>query len=298
MVPWLAFGLLFPLMYAVSNIIDKLLLETRVRNIYSQALIGGACYLVFSAIVVAFHPLKDLPREGVLLALSTGGVLAVSILGYYRSMQVEEITRVVPLLNLSPLFTAMFAYLMIGEGLAPHFYLAIIAMVCGAVLLSVKSLRGMLRLSKAEWTILPTAALWGLMAVLDKVVLGHMSFWNLYALQFLSYGAIIQFLLLSKRNRDAARALVKDGTVLFILVSEIFAFFGYMLEMKSISLTNVSFVSSFGVMIPLYVLVISTLLAVYLPKLHKEPHTLRQIAMKAAATLLIIAGAVVIGLGI
>src|SRR3989338_6155997 len=82
MVPWLAFGLLFPLMYAVSNIIDKLLLESRVKNIYSQALIGGACYLLFAALVMAFHPLGSLPREGVLLALSTGLVLAVSIIGY------------------------------------------------------------------------------------------------------------------------------------------------------------------------------------------------------------------------
>lgn len=298
MVPWLAYGLIFPLMYAVSNIIDKLLLESRVKNIYSQAIIGAGCYLFFAAGVAAFHPLTDLPAGAVALALATGGVIALSVIGYYRSMQIEEITRVVPLLNLSPLFTAMLAYLMIGEDLAPHFYLAIIAMVCGAVLISVKNLRGMLRLSKAEGIIIPTAALWGLIAVLDKIVLGHMSFWNLYSLQFFSYGGVISLLALSRSNRSAVLALVRDRTALFILLSEVFAFFAYTLEMKSMSLTKVSFVSSFGVISPLWVLIISTVLAVYFPKLHKEPHTPRQIAMKAVATLLIIAGAAVIGLGI
>lgn len=298
MVSWLGYALLFPLMYAVSNIIDKLLLESRVRNIYSQALIGGVCYLIFASGVVLFHPLTGLPAGAVALALANGGVIALAIIGYYRSMQIEEITRVVPLLNLTPLFTAMLAYLMIGEGLAPHFYLAIIAMTCGAVLISVKSLRGMLRLSKAEGVILITAALWGLTAVLDKIVLGHMSFWNLYSLQFFSYAGVISLLALSKSNRSAVLALVRDRTALFILLSEVFAFSAYIMEMKSMSLTKVSFVSAFGAISPLYVLILSTLLAVYFPKLHKEPHTPRQIAMKAAATILIIAGAAVIGLGI
>lgn len=298
MIPWLAYGLLFSLLYAVSNIIDKLLLESRIRNIYSQAIIGAGCYLIFAFGVAVFHPLTGLPAGAVALALANGCIIALAVIGYYRSMQMEEITRVVPLLNLTPLFTAMLAYFMIGEGLAPHFYLAIIAMACGAVLISVKSLRGMLRLSKAEGIILPTAALWGLIAVLDKIVLGHMSFWNLYSLQFFSYAGVISLLALSKSNRSAVLALVKDRTALFILLSEVFAFSAYTLEMKSMSLTEVSFVSAFGAVSPLWVLILSILLAVYFPKLHKEPHTPWQIAMKAAATLLIIAGAAVIGLGI
>jgi len=72
MVSWLFFALLSPLLFALANVIDKVLLGKRIRNPYAYGALVGATYLSVVAITIPFIGIPELSFPVLAVGLLAG----------------------------------------------------------------------------------------------------------------------------------------------------------------------------------------------------------------------------------
>jgi drug/metabolite transporter (DMT)-like permease len=140
--------------------------------------------------LVLFMSLGAVPMLGGLLgfhgleAPSTGyflpalGALTLNFLGslaLVRSLALSPLSRTIPLLSLTPVFTALAAVPLLGELPSATQAIGIVLVVAGAVALnSRESVRGLLR-EKGALLMASVALMWAMAAPLDKLAIGHAS---------------------------------------------------------------------------------------------------------------------------
>ncbi len=298
MASWVVFALLYPLFYSFTNFIDKYILVKRVQNIYSYAIASGLVLGSFAAVTLMLRPLQRASPPVVALAMLSGLLFACGVITFLKALQAEEVSRVISLIHIAPVFTAVSAYLILHEELVPYFPLALLAMVAGAVLISVKDIGWhIFRVSRVEGFILFAALIWGVDIMVDKIVLASLPYWNLFSIAFLTYGGVLGSFLFFKASRDGFIRMVRDRSFFIIAFNESIAMCAIILYLAALSLTKASYAAAFGSLQPLYVLAIAVLLSVFLPRFYEESHTARQIAVKVVATLLIVGGAAALAFG-
>src|SRR3990172_1859155 len=146
---WIILSLIFPALYAFSNIIDKFLLEKRIQNCFSLALVIGWLDLLFALGVLFFIPLKDLTVKLAALGVLSGVIYGMAYLLYYYAISFEEVSRVVSVYYITPILVMILARIFLAESLPVWKYAAAFVAVCGAVLIGLKRVELKWRLRKA-----------------------------------------------------------------------------------------------------------------------------------------------------
>lgn len=112
-------------------------------------------------------------------ALASVVINVLANLLYLRAVHLGEFSRTIPLLSLTPVFTAVLSVPLLGEVPGPRQTLGILLVVIGAVWLQRGSgptgerLRG--RFPESAWMMLGVALLWSSTTPLDKVAMQHAS---------------------------------------------------------------------------------------------------------------------------
>ncbi|MCX9011037.1 MAG: EamA family transporter [Candidatus Methanoperedens sp.] len=111
---WLTFSLIGTSSLAATGILDKFILSRYIRN--------SAAYLIFLILVQQLFTILILAFRGVefvypasLLAVIAGSFQVVLWVSYLRALQVEEVSRVMPLVFVYPLFVFIASALLLGE---------------------------------------------------------------------------------------------------------------------------------------------------------------------------------------
>jgi len=134
---WIFLALLAPAFWCVSNVFDKFLLDKVVKDSLSYSILMEFLWLVFVVLVALLKPISV--NFSFMLWAVAGGMLGMS--GYFlycKAMHLEEASRVLPLTNLTTIFTALIAFLFLGETLVGIQYVGIMMVVAGTILLSYK----------------------------------------------------------------------------------------------------------------------------------------------------------------
>lgn len=292
---WFIYAVCGAFIYSVTALIDKFILEKRVDNIFSYGIGSGSFLLIMALAVMFLKPIENRNPVYIGFAVLSGLMYSTSLLVYFKAVQLEDITKTIPFLFTAPLFTTISAYLFIREVLTLPVYLAIVTIVAGAVLLS-RNRGGSFSLSRAALCMLAAAVIWGTLCTVEKYVLGSLSYWNLFSISMSTYGVCLLLLLFSKKNRKGFVRMIKDRTILIVGLNECLHTSAIILTLLAISLTKVGYVAALGSVQPFFILSLSILLTRFLPHIHREPHTIRTVIMKAVAIALIVLGAAVISL--
>ncbi len=129
----------------------------------------------FLLVLLLFQGL-DAPSPG--YVLPGLGALTLNFLGslaFVHSLKLSPLSRTVPLLSLTPVFTAMTAAPLLGELPEPTQAAGIVLVVAGAVALNFEgSARGLLR-EKGALLMAAVALMWAVSGPLDKLAIGHAS---------------------------------------------------------------------------------------------------------------------------
>src|SRR6185436_979833 len=128
MLSWVILSLLAAICWAVVNVNDKYILSG--LNIPARvAMIGTGVVGLISAFVVAIvKGVVLLPLWNASLGLLAGVCFMLMIIFYLEAAKREEISRIIPLFNLSPLFILFFAYFFLKEALTVGQYTGIFAL--------------------------------------------------------------------------------------------------------------------------------------------------------------------------
>lgn len=289
---WVMFVIIASALSGFCNIIDQILRKKHIKDSIVLSI-----YFGFSGLLLLLIPLfKEIaipPLFNILILLVVGIFWIFGATLYVYSISVEEVSRVIPLWEISPIFVLLMAFLFLGERLTSSQLLAFFLILAGCFLISLKNVRGLFKLSRAFFPMILSGFMFAVTNILIKFMYSKMDFWT--TLVWLGLGQVIASLLilLFKKHRTnfiksikslkpkIAGALVANESI--AVIARIF--YNYALLLGPVSLVYVlSGTSSF------FVLLYAILFSVFLPKLVKEDIGKKVLLTKIIAIILIFIG--------
>jgi len=292
---WFFIAIIGPFLYALTNHIDKILLEKYFKN-------GGVGTLIlFSSLIsiftLPFFFLMDktvLDVGGInLLILVVVGILDALVLWcYLQALRDEEASIVIIFYQLVPVFGCILGYFILGEILTKIQLIAMAIIIFGTTIVSFE-IDSDNKFKLRRKTIIPMVAaslFWALSSVLFKAValeenLWRSLFWEHLVLVIV--GIVIFIFIRSYRKtflsaiKDNSRKILSLNILnesLYILGNIVCAF-AYLLAPIGLVLLTESFQ-------PIFVLVIGVLLTIFLPKITAEKIRARHLWPKIIAILI------------
>lgn len=291
-------ALLGALTFGAVNIVDSHLVSRRMPSLRAFLLPAGLIVLVYGLVFFYLFPLPEgISLLILLVAVASGIIRTGGIIIMLYILQREEVSRVVPVVYIYPIFVAIMAVPLLGESLYYLEWLAIIIVVAGAIMISVKRSPS----GGATWLGRPFLLLLGsslLLAVADissKYVLSYISFWNLLWLSVFCLAGV--FLLISLRPRifrELSGMKQRKLAIGLVALNEALAMLGAMMLFWAIQEGPVSLVSTITASRPIFVLTFAFILSRVLPAFLEWQRGRGTLALRLIATAMIVGGIAVI----
>lgn len=131
---WIIFATLSALLYAASNVNDKILLGKIIKQPHTINILGSFMIGIVALVISLMRPVALAPIE-ILIALVTGilGFLAVTF--YLGAIKQEEVSRVAPLWAGIDLLAPILAFFILHEPITVSIAIAMICIIIGSILI-------------------------------------------------------------------------------------------------------------------------------------------------------------------
>ena len=289
---WLA--LLSAAIFGFVTVLDKRLVDKHMPSLsafYVCVGMGLVTYAVITLVITGIP--KDVAIDRLAAAgasgLCWGGALGMMFWGY----KYEEASRASAIIHTFPVFVALLAVTLLGEVLSAVQWAAIVVVVLGAFLVSLRGFRGgaLLRVNRA-FPILIAASLFTALALLtSKYAVEELPIPFVYAMRNFGMGLVFAFMWRPGTFGQVLQVFRNKQSFATLLLAEyILAPLAILLNVTATSLGPVSLVSTLTASRPFFVFVYSTLLSIPAIGLLNEPLERRTLAVKMVSVALIIGG--------
>jgi drug/metabolite transporter (DMT)-like permease len=305
-VNWVYVALTSTTLFAIVTVLDKRLI---VHHFPSARVFTLAFGLIQAPVAVVFFLIAWLAGvpwaefadpAGLAWSLISGGVWAVALLLFFYGLQLEEVSRATPIQMTAPIYAALVAVLFFGESLSPAQWAAIVAVVGGAGLVSMRPGQGIFEVARGRALLVLTGAamLMGLAHVASKEATDHMASLPIQGVRAIGMGLGVVVLIGRGPALRTLRGLARDGAAMrmLVLTEGIMAPLAALLFVVAVSLGPVSVVSAVTSVRPLVVLALTLVLSKVGSSLLTEPLDRRTVALKGLSTALIVGGVVALAL--
>ncbi len=290
---WVYFVLIAQGIWSITSLIDKFVISKGyIKNPLVYIVLNGLMnfLLIF---LLPFAGFESLKITDLLIGLFGGLVFSIGIAVYYKAVQYEEISRIVVIGQLGPIFVLILSYLFLGETLTKNDFVGFLFLVCAGMVVSYKKIDGSFKLSKVFTLMILSIFLTSISLIVAKHIYNITSFWSAFLwLRVTGFTALLALLLPSVRKNaletfKAMKPKIK-GLMIFKMIIDFssFTFAGYALMKGPTSL--VAALSSS--LLPLFVFLLAVFISIYLPKIVKEQINKKTILTKLLAIALIIVG--------
>lgn len=289
---WIFFAVAAQLSYAASNIMDRFLIEKRLRDPKNLSVLGGT----LAAFGVAILVLRGFPRIGavnIMVLLAAGVSSGVALIPYYKALAREDVSRIVPQFQFIPLIVLVLSYLLLGETLKPSQLWGFALILAAGYLLAVEKFEvSAFRLRRSFRYVLLAGFLFSLPSVFFKYAVVTHDFWDAtgYELAGTGLGALFIYLWLDKKQFWEEARGAGAGTWGLILSNEAIYLLGIISMFWATTLTAVPLVSVLGGLQPLFVFLLGLVLSIWFPHVIKEDISRQTIALKIIAIMLVFVG--------
>lgn len=134
---WFWFALIATILWGIVAIIQKHAITDELKDpLIATTLLGLTFFLPLSFFSL-FIPVSTTPSV-IFLSLLTGILYALAFLFYIKSVQLDEISRVMPVVMSYPLLVAILSFIILGEVFTLTNYAGIILIIFGVILISTK----------------------------------------------------------------------------------------------------------------------------------------------------------------
>jgi len=297
-VDWVSLAVLGAAALSVVNILDSHLISKRMPSFRAFLLLVGGIMLVYGLVVFYLRPLPEgVGTWPLVVAVASGLLRTASVTILLYTLKREEVSRVVPVVSIYPVFVVIMAVPLLGETLNYLQGLAIAIVVAGAVMVSIKRRPG----NPANWLggtfflLLGSSLLMALADVSSKYALSYISFWNMYWISILSIAVI--FLLISLRRhvvKELANIKRPRPILLLVLVNETLVVAGAVLLFWAMERGPVSLVSTIAGTRPIFVVIYALILSRFWPAFLVWQPGRAALVLKLVAISLIVGGIAII----
>ncbi len=291
---WLSIAILGSVVFALVSILDKVILVHYIRDARTFIVMVGFITFPMGLLILPFVPFDNYPITVLAAGYFSGFLWGISLIAMFLAMRREDVSRVIPVISISPVFVAILAVMFLAEKLTALHWVAIMATVAGAIIISAKT-TGSSRLPNLDSTFLLLIA--GSLFIaggqyLTKVAANDMSVWNLLTLRNMGLGsACILFMFRPYVLREMLRAMTNATSAgLFLLTEGLLVFIALVLTIWAIDQGPVSLVATAMSSRPLFVFIMSIALSLPMWKLLNESLDRRTLAIKLVSIAMIIIG--------
>jgi drug/metabolite transporter (DMT)-like permease len=289
---WFFYATLAVSLWAVVNLIDKIIVSGYLQNPKVLFMLAGI-FASLPVLTIPFVEFKVIPLGYALVAILAGILFLYGMLPYFYALFADEVSRVIPIGELMPIYVLLFSYVFLGERLTTNQYLGFLLLLAGGISISLKIQRKSVTLRKGACFMLISGLIFATHFVLSKFVYNFVDFWNgfLWIRVGVAIGLLPLFCVTAHRKEfiaemTKARMIVKLGVV----TSETLTLLGTCLFNFAIAIGSVSLVNSMTAAQPMIVFLGVTLISWKYPRLlHEEIHR-NTLLLKLAAMSLILAG--------
>ena len=281
---WVTLSILAAIAWAFANIIDKNVLHT--QKPLTIILFANFISIIAAVIVYFFLGFSKLSALNIIIGLLVGLFYILGIYFYCLAVQGGEVSRVIPLFNMIPLFIMLLAAIFLGEILTPLNYIGSLILISGAILISANK-KTKLNIDKIFWLVVLGSLAFAINAVLQKYLLNFADFWTVFSYERI--GAFFALLPLLLIYYSDFKKFIK-GTrkpIVLVSLSEVFNLIGLLLTTIAFSIGLVSLVKTLSSIQDLFVLFFVIMITTFWPKVLKEKIDKSTIILKVIAIILI-----------
>lgn len=296
---WIFFTLLAEIMWSFTSLFDKIILSKgHIRSPYVFIVFNGAMNILL-VFLLPFFDFGHLSFMDMAIALAAGLFLTIGVIFYYKAVQHEEISRVLMLWQLIPIFVLTASFLLLGETLTKRHFIGFLLLFAAGIMVSYRKANRKLILSKAFYLMILSTLPISLYYIMSKHIYEAADFWSAFMwLRVAAFSGVLvlfipsvrkQFITTIKNMKSGAKGLI--GFKMIVDFSA-FILLGYAMLNGPISL-----ISALGsAAAPIFIFIIASFTAVCFPNLIKESVDKKSILIKVLAVLLITAGIVFVNL--
>ncbi len=297
---WINIAVLSAATMAVVHIFDSHLLSKRIPSVRAYLLPVGSFQLLFGYVLFTMFPLPEGISIWPVLVALTGAAFRISaMIIMFETLKKEEVSKVVPVIYTYPIFVAILAMPLLGESLIYLEWLAIVIVVAGAILVSVKkSPTGSHTWPvKLLFFLFGSSLLFALSDVSSKYALVSISFWNMAWLSTFSMGGIMMLISLRPHIiRQLLNLKQRNLSIGLLVFTSLLAQVGTVLLFVAIESGPVSLVSTVVSTRPLFVLLFAIVLSRLSPMFLDWHATKSILGLRIVATIMIVGGIIIIHL--
>ena len=288
-----------PFVYALVTIGDKWILSGLKLRIESFNLFVGFVQLSVAASILVILGIPDAPFSAIISAVGGGLLWGVYLIVLFWALRREQMGRIVPVSQTSPVFAAILGVVFLGEHLDWWGWFAILLVVGGAAIVSAEPkqiLSG--GFSKIYLYVIAGAALVGVAQVLLKTSSEELNIWH--NMSFRGIGLFTTLALPFLRRavvRDLGIFLKNRKTAIPVILTEgVGPIFGNAFLLLALANGPVSLVSALLGTRPIFILVLTLIFAPFAKRALAESFSRADIITKAVSTAAVVGGVVIISL--
>ena len=302
---WFFIALSAPFLWALVNISDQYLVERyseKGKERSSGGLVLFCSFIgVFTAIVIGLltKGVFEISILDKMLLIITGGLTIGWIIFYLYTLEIEDVSTVVPWFLTVPIFGFMFGYIFLGETLSIQQILGSLVVLFGVFLVSIDYSE---QKKKIKWKPVLYMLIACLMIAISGVIFKFVtiegnfwvsSFWEYAGLAIFGLGV---FVFVPKYRREFMNMNRKGGIKIFILnvFTEIFTIAGNLLTNFAILLAPVTMVYLVGSFQPGILLILTLLCTRFFPNIIKENMDRKVLLPKIIAIGIMIIGSIIL----
>jgi uncharacterized membrane protein len=276
---WIILALLSYLLWAISNIIDKVVVSKYVKDYFSLSLMsllfGSIFILIYSISTHGFHALG---LTIIIIAFLAGLTRVSAYCFYYKAISYEEISRVSILTQLAPIFTLIFSIIFIKEILSFNGYLAFLLLLIAGIITSIKFENNLnqvkfskIKISYAFWDMILFAISVSASSVMMKYIFIQADFWQ--CMIWIVIGEIISTIIISavfKKPILKIFILSEFKGKFLVIFNEILSSSALVIYSLALSLGSATLIGAISSAGPLFVFTMALLISIFIPKILKE----------------------------
>jgi uncharacterized membrane protein len=293
---WITLALFSAAILAASNLLDKTIVHRYVATPLTLPLMVGIVHTALGFVILAVIGVpQSATLSATLFALTSGFLIGLGGLMWILVMYRQEISRVIPVTQTSPIFAAILAVLFLDESMSGLQWVAVIATVSGAIAISVKIGENYRSIFiQPSFFILILAAIIAATAnVIGKVALNELPILYTHGLRAIGLGVL--FLAVGIRHSPIANVygLIRTRSpaiLLFGINDFIIANAGLLLLLLALSKGPASLVLALAGTRAMFVVLFSTSIALVWKGALGEDTRRRTIAIKGGAVVAIVLG--------
>lgn len=244
---WFLIVIIAYLLNAMAMIIDKSLLKKSIPEPVVYTFYIGVLGLIFIPLLMPFG-FALLGIKLILLGLFSGIFFIIALLLFFQALKDDDASQVIPLIGgFNPIAILIFAYLLIGERLSLLELLALVFIIAGSIIITIKHGSHGLKLSSQMLKFgIVSALFFGLSYVLAKLIYQETTFINGFI--WTRIGALLavfslvfapSYRRLIFKNSKATRHSIKFIFIIGQALAGIsFLMVNYAISLGSVTLTN------------------------------------------------------------